>query len=263
MKCTNVGQGPKRAYNAVLINRDFTDLNPLFVGYEICRAGKSFGPFVRSYTLIHYVVQGEGYIYKNGNRYHAQAGEAFLIHPDELVTYQADEINPWHYQWVSFTGQLTERLRELPCVVRFPHGLLQEMLDAVEKDMPEYRITALLFQMYADLFEGKKARHHYVRQVQDHIRALYMQPMRVEAIAEQMNLDRRYLSRLFKEKTGQTIQEYLISVRMEAAQKRLEEGFSVDETARLCGYEDSTNFSKMFKKQFGISPLYWQRAKNE
>lgn len=263
MKRTKNGQEPKRAYNAVLINRNFSDLNPLFVGYEICRAGKSFGPFVRSYTLIHYVVQGEGYIYKNGNRYHARAGEAFLIHPDELVTYQADMENPWHYQWVSFTGRLAERLRELPTVVGFPHGLLQEMLDATEKDMAEYRIAALLFEMFADLFEGKKARHHYVRQVQDHIRALYMQPVRVEAIAEQMNLDRRYLSRLFKEKTGKTVQEYLISVRMEAAQKRLAEGFSVEETAQLCGYEDSSNFSKMFKKQFGISPLYWKQTKGE
>ena len=124
--------------------------------------------------------------------------------------------------------------------------------------MREYLVASLLFRMYAELFEGKKAHNHYVRRVKDHIRALYMQPLRVEEIARKMNLDRRYLSRLFKEKTGQTIQDYLISVRMEEAQERLREGFSVEETSRLCGYEDPTNFSKMFKRRFGVSPARWR-----
>ena len=90
-----------------------------------------------------------------------------------------------------------------------------------------------------------------------------MQPLRVEQIAEEMNLDRRYLSRLFKEKTGQTVQEYLISVRMEEAKRRLEQGFSVEETAQLCGYEDALYFSRVFKKHFGCAPTaYTKNYKN-
>ena len=249
----------RQAHDTSLQNMHFADLNPLFVGWENCKAGKSFGPTVRKHTLIHYVLQGEGRVYKGGETYPVRAGEAFLIHPGEVVTYVADQQNPWHYQWVGFDGALSERLRELPTVIRFPSGLMQEILDSAQKDMPEYRIASLLFRMYAELNEGKRVRHHYVRQVQDHIRTLYMQPLRVEMIAEQMNLDRRYLSRLFKARTGQTIQEYLISVRMEEAQKRLDEGFSVEETARLCGYDDPSNFSKMFKRRLGISPLYWKQ----
>ena len=38
-----------------------------------------------------------------------------------------------------------------------------------------------------------------------------------------MNLNRRYLSRFFKEKTGMSIQEYLIYVRMEEAKRRAAE----------------------------------------
>ena len=83
----------------------------------------------------------------------------------------------------------------------------------------------------------------------------------MEEISEKMNLDRRYLSRLFKEKTGQTIQEYLISVRMEAAKKQLARGASVAEAAQLCGYDDACNFSKMFKRLFGISPGKWKSEK--
>ena len=245
----------------VLVNRNFTDLNPLFVGCEKCRSGHSYGPHIRDYTLIHYVVYGKGTVYKENEVCRVSTGQAFLIHPNEVVTYTADQNDPWYYQWVAFDGRLTEKLRKLPTVIQFPSGLMQEIFDAVSKDLPEYRVTSLLYRLYAELLEGKKANHHYVRRVQDYIRALYMKPIRIEAIAEEMNLNRRYLSRLFRERTGQTIQDYLITVRLEAAQRYLLQDFSVEEAASLCGYEDVCNFSKMFKRRYGVSPLYWKKQR--
>lgn len=247
------------SHTVFLINRHFQDLNPLFWGFEHCKPQKSFGPSLRKYTLIHYVVQGKGMLFKNGKQYPVHEGEAFLIHPDEVVTYCADKQEPWYYQWVAFDGALSLKFRELSPVIAFPPDIIREMLDLEETNLREYRAAALLFRLYADLFENKTQHNHYVRRVQNHIQALYMQPLRVEEIAEKMNLDRRYLSRIFKQKTGKTIQEYLITVRMEEAQRCLMHGFSVEETAKLCGYEDTCNFSKMFKRWFGCSPLNWKR----
>jgi AraC-like DNA-binding protein len=101
-----------------------------------------------------------------------------------------------------------------------------------------------------------------VRRVKDFIRAAYMQNIRVEQIAETMNLDRRYLSRLFKEKTGQSVKEYLSDVRMEEAKRYLKTGVSVTECAHLTGYDDVCNFSKMFKKHTGISPRRFKGEKS-
>ena len=77
----------------------------------------------------------------------------------------------------------------------------------------------------------------------------------MEEIARQMNLDRRHLSRLFRRETGRSLQAFLISVRMEEADRYLRQGIPVGETARLCGYADVFNFSKMFKKTYGVSPV--------
>ena len=85
-----------------------------------------------------------------------------------------------------------------------------------------------------------------------------MREVKVEEIAESLSLDRRYLSRLFKQKTGKTVQDYLISVRMEAACRQLSDGRGVAETSVLCGYSDVCNFSKMFKRIYGISPKSWR-----
>ena len=165
--------------------------------------------------------------------------------------------DPWYYQWIGFDGALSARFAELGPVFHFSQDFLSPFLDAEQDSMLEYRLAAKLFELYAMLFAGQKHGNHYVRRVKDYINALYMHPVRVEEIAERMNLDRRYLSRLFKEKTGQSIQEYLISIRMEAAKLQLSSGVTVATAARLCGYDDVCNFSKMFKRRFGISPTDW------
>ena len=247
-----------RSHENVLMNRHLADLNPLLVGYENCIPGKKYGPTIRQYTLIHYVTRGEGYVIKDGVTHRVMAGQAFLIHAGEKAIYGTGTENAWSYQWVCFDGALAERFRALPDVIPFPSGLIQEMLDTLNKELPEYRIASLLFRMYAELFEGKQTGHHYVRKVQDYIHALYMKPITVEEIARHVNLNRRYLSRIFKEKTGMTTQAYLVFFRIETAKKHLLNGFSVEEAARLCGYEDPSNFSKIFKKKTGTSPYHWK-----
>ena len=86
-----------------------------------------------------------------------------------------------------------------------------------------------------------------------------MQEISVDKISKLLGLDRRYLVRLFKEKTGQTIQDYIISVRMDEACRQLSLGRSIGEAANLCGYHDACNFSKMFKKHYGVSPMNWKK----
>lgn len=243
-----------------LIDRGFKDLNPLIIGEEDCAPGHRYGPSIRPYTLIHFVKSGRGYFTRDGVTYTVQQGQAFLICPDEITVYSADEKDPWSYQWVGFNGELTPRFTSLAPVFSFERAWVEEMLCAYRADgMGEYRVAALLFEMYAELFATEKPQNHYVRRVKNYINALYMQPLRVEEIAEKFNLDRRYLSRLFKEKTGFSVQEYLIEVRMSEAKKQLLRGASVAQAAQLSGYDDVCNFSKMFKKCVGTSPKEWKK----
>ena len=76
-------------------------------------------------------------------------------------------------------------------------------------------------------------------------------------IAAHMSLNRRYLSRIFKESTGKSLKEYLVEVRMREAKRLLTLGYNVNRAAQLCGYPDQFNFSKMFKHTYGVSPKGW------
>ncbi len=246
----------------ILINRSFKDLNPLIYGEEACCKSHSFGPYIRNYTIIHYVMQGCGVLYKNGNAYPVHQGEAFIILPGEITTYVADAEDPWYYRWIGFDGELSEKFAQMSSVISIPDGAFPNVVPTDEnKGYLEYILAGQLFWLLSELSVGKKHRNHYVRQVENYIRSAYMEEISVEQIAEQLNLDRRYLSRLFKEKTGMTVQEYLISVRMEEAQRQLSEGRSVSEAALYCGYPDACNFSKMFKRFCGVSPANWKKRK--
>lgn len=252
---------PYKSREPFLINRHFRDLNPLSLGDECCEPRHRFGPFVRNYVLIHYVLSGKGTFSKGGKTYSIGEGEAFLILPGEITVYEADAEDPWHYQWVGFDGELSVKFFDLPAVLRFSENWIQTMIASVENPFGEYLVASVLFRMVNDLLsERSETGNRYVRQIKNHIRTHYMEKISVERLAESMNLDRRYLSRLFKAETGLTVQDYLIDVRMEEAKKQLERGASVNDAATLCGYEDVCNFSKMFRKKNQCSPGRWGRA---
>ena len=75
-----------------------------------------------------------------------------------------------------------------------------------------------------------------------------------------LGIDRRYLSRIFLRETGMTPKEYLVRIRLSRAADLLENSScTVTETARSVGYDDVYNFSKIFKKKYGISPAYYRQ----
>ena len=237
----------------LLTNRHFQDLNPLVAGKEACKPGKSFGPAVRGYTLIHYVLSGKGIFQKGTNTYTVTPGQAFLILPGEVTTYTADEADPWQYCWVGFDGSLSRRFQTLPPVFSIPENIFLRLFPCEKAVDASLYITSGLFLLYAALFpEVQKSTH--TEKVENLIRSDYMRPLRVESIARELNLDRRYLTRIFKAQTGLSIQQYLIKVRLEAADRYLSQGTGVQECAKLCGYEDYSLFSRLYKKHRGHSP---------
>ncbi len=250
-----------QANNILLTNRHLQDLNPLLVGTHECDPGYGTQPAIRKHVLIHYVFRGKGALYIRDQAYPVGPGQAFLIPQGELAHYQADMEDPWYYCWIGFDGALASRFAQLAPVFSPPEEVFRRMLRVTgDPSVTEYRLAAELFRLYALLFSEPKRSNPHVRQVENYIRASYMHPIRVEHIAQQLNLDRRYLSRLFKAKTGISMQQYLLNVRMDEATGYLRQGYSVKECAHMVGFEDVSNFSKLYKRHFGKSPAHHKKV---
>lgn len=244
----------------ILVNRHLRDLNPLTAGSENHEPTQRFGPAVRKYTLLHYVISGRGTFLARGGTHHVGPGQAFLILPGEETTYFADPEDPWYYQWLGFDGELAGDFAQLPPVFSVPEDAIKRVFRQGDGSaLQEYRMASALFLLYCELFSQRNHSNDHVRRVQNYIQTSYDQKMTVERIADQIGLDRRYLSSLFKKKTGYTIQEFIVKVRLEESLRFLKQGYSVQEAAQLSGYEDISNYSKMFKKKYGQSPAAWRK----
>lgn len=83
----------------------------------------------------------------------------------------------------------------------------------------------------------------------------------IEVLAKLLACDKRTLQRSLKAQ-GTSYRKLLDKVRFEQAQKYLlQPNISLTQIAMLMAYTDASNFSRAFKKHFGVSPKQWRHEK--
>ncbi|MDD3903694.1 MAG: response regulator [Sphaerochaeta sp.] len=87
----------------------------------------------------------------------------------------------------------------------------------------------------------------------------------LQTIAEELGINTSYLSRLFKEESGQNFQDYLVTVKMQQATQMLmgKVEYRNKEIAIALGYQDTQNFCRTFRKYFGTSPQQYRQEKSK
>jgi YesN/AraC family two-component response regulator len=96
----------------------------------------------------------------------------------------------------------------------------------------------------------------------EYVKANYNQKITLDDIARHVYLSRSYLSSIFKEETGQSLFSYINSVRVEKSKMfLLDNSVSLVDISELCGFEDQSYFTKVFKKATGVSPKKYRDSR--
>jgi AraC-like DNA-binding protein len=83
----------------------------------------------------------------------------------------------------------------------------------------------------------------------------------IEMIADRLNKDYSYLSRLFSDSEGITIEKYIIQQKIEKVKELLEYGeLNLNEISYKMGYSSSAHLSTQFKSVTGLSPSQFKSA---
>ncbi|MCL2374759.1 MAG: helix-turn-helix domain-containing protein [Treponema sp.] len=111
-------------------------------------------------------------------------------------------------------------------------------------------------RMASKIFSFQGMRHaSALRRAERYIWENYTRKLSLEEIAKASGLSAPYFSAIFKEEMGENLSSYLNRLRIERTITLLiETGKSLNEIAKLCGFEDQSWFSKIFKSFTGISP---------
>lgn len=250
------------------------------VGRNKCEPLYSYEHFVQNRIILHIILRGKGILRFNGRQYDVHENQIFLIPDNTRAFYQADEEDPWEYIWMHIGGpKIPQILKESGLSPEHPvytpkdrssakkiEDLAMDMLKHYNR---QYYCIGTIYKICDYMIENSASKEDkevnnsllYVKNVISYIRLKYSEPVKIDQIALSLGLNRSYLTRLFKEATGYSLQEYLITYRMKMAVKLLaDESLSVNQVAANVGYTDTFTFSKAFKRHFGKSPSEYRSA---
>lgn len=259
------------------------ELNVYQYGHERCENGYMYGPYVRDHFLIHFVMHGKGNFVLDNVSYEIKENQGFIIYPGETTYYQADETEPWTYRWVGFNGGNCEIiLKNMGFNARNPVFIFEDSQD-IRKIFSEMKtvtestksgqlcLAGYLYMLFSRMLpkenpDGKQIEQlyatskEYVAGAMEYILKNYSNRITVNDISEYIGLNRSYFGSIFKKHTNMSPREFIIKFRLEKATELLgNEKLNISDVARSVGYDDAMLFSKMFKKQYGLSPTEYRQ----
>ena len=253
-------------------------------GREACLPGHRYGPAMRGYHLIHIVASGCGVFDNGAGRYDVRAGQGFMIFPEDIAVYTADNATPWDYVWIGFSGEGAGHLASLSGITReSPVFDLGKYADAalkiaynVYEDMTMLqlngmaalgglmRLTAYIGQSRYDAstVRGASAGIDSFERAMWALNANYQRAdFHVEDVASFVGLSRSQLFRIFKKQCGRSPQAVLGELRLSHA-KRLLSGtnLSLTETALSSGFSSAARLGEVFREELGVTPTEYRKT---
>ncbi|EGO63961.1 helix-turn-helix domain-containing protein [Acetonema longum] len=130
------------------------------------------------------------------------------------------------------------------------------------------RAKSLFFIILDEIFTCASCRLHndsreLAEKAAEYMKNHYMEPLTVPEIAKQYDLNSKQFAYFFHKHKGLSPNEFLIKYRMRRAKDLLcTTACSVAEISSCVGYSDPFYFSKLFKKQTGVSPKLFREMKS-
>ncbi len=261
-----------------------SDLKVYQYGQEKCKAEHSFGPANRDHFLLHFVTKGKGVFVCENKRYELSEGQGFLIVPGITTSYLADKDDPWTYSWVGFSGTNAEEyLRQTGLGSESPifaykktkafAGVFSQLKTLDRNTIAGqvamigniYILLSLVMENANPLmYQGQaffSSKENYIKSAISYIHLNYSRKITVSEIADYVGLNRCYFGSIFKELTKKSPQDFIMDFRMSKAKIMLSDiTMSIGDVSRSVGYEDPLLFSRLFKKNVGVSPNAYRKS---
>lgn len=235
---------------------------------------------------VSYIVDGIGMFISNGIKQIIKKGDCFLSLPYEKHEIISDSYDPLRYFYFSFSFKekskfyeimFSKTLLDLQPVNRVYHvtnlkiqNAFNNMISALESNSP---ISSLKFELLAklfaldmfDIFAKNESKNYSSPNISNEDSIFYsitkyidehlLDIENLQDIANELNHNYSYLSRIFKSKFGKSIHEYFSMQKISYAKRLIEEDkMSLTEISEFLNYSSVYVFSRSFKNIEGISP---------
>lgn len=144
----------------------------------------------------------------------------------------------------------------------------QHPRDHIEQSLESCHSISQISEFLINLLQEARQTHEahnnsttsVITLLQDYIDEHYSENISLDDLASHVYLSPKYISDVFKRKTGVNFSEYLVSRRIEMAKRFLQDPrYRIVDISEMVGYHDSKHFSKLFKKMTGITPAQYRK----
>ncbi len=234
---------------------------------------------LESYLVV-LVLSGSGVLMYDGTLYALKKGSCFFI--DCMVPYyhQSSETDPWELIWVHFNGSSSREYYQyfssnsapafLPSDPQALQQKLTALLDTNEASdfQAELHSTRLIVDILSILLqditysrEEKYPGRLKMTEVKKYLDAHYTEKFSLNELSEQFFISKYHLSREFHQYYGTTLNQYVISRRLNQAKKLLRfSALTLEEIARSCGFYDASYLNRQFKNSEGITASEFRKT---
>ena len=249
------------------------------------------------YELYFFVHGDASYLIENGH-YNLQAGDIMLISPQnlhQLDIHDSKAMYERYVLWISpkylkrlstnktdltkcfeisnsnkdflirdvvFSDNIKERLKrlyELQGMQSFGLDLWSEILiKEILLLLNNYKLNNIQIKD-----NRKVSINQTVSKTIEYIEEHISEDLSLDTIANNLFVSKFYLSRLFKDETNSTLHQYILKKRLVLSKQLIEQGLPIINVYQKCGFTDYSNFFRIFKNEFGITPKqYYSLIKN-
>lgn len=262
---------------------DFKDKkHPLFVGscgtYHLYTIPKlpTHRPRGRLDYQILYVAAGKAHFYFHGEEKIVTADHMVLYRPKEEQRYYYYGADQTEVYWVHFTGNNVKNILRgygISDDIHVIHtgtsleykrlfsAMIQELKFCKEnyEELLTHYLHELLILIQRQLLAKPREKNSYlISEMDEAVRYFhenYNKTISIENYAASHNMSVSWFIRNFKEYTNWTPAQYILSLRMSNVRTLLETtACNISEISNLVGYDNPLYFSRIFKKQCGMSP---------
>ena len=235
----------------------------------------------RDYQIL-YVANGKTHFWFDGREEIVSTGHMVLYKPEEIQKYVYYlEDNPEVF-WIHFTGRDVKNILAYHGISLDEHvfycGVLPDYKALFRKIIQELQLCRYGYEDYiVSLFkdilllvdrqqhEQKKATGNVQEQIERaaaYFNENYNTKISIDDYAESLHISTNWFIHNFKQYTGISPAQYILSLRMVNAQSLLERTtYNIKEISEIVGYENPLYFSRVFKKEIGKSPAQYRKER--
>lgn len=241
-------------------------------------SGHAYDPHRHDTYALGYTISGVQSFTYRGARADSLAGNAMVLHPDEVHDGRAGAETGFRYRMLYVEPRLisealrgrTHTLPFLKTAVSSDPALLlaldmaladlSRQLEPLERDRIVTAIADALFALDGSLPARRMSATSAgaVDRARQFLDAHFARTVASEELEADTGLDRYALARHFRARLGTSPYRYLTMRRLDRAKAAIRAGESLAEAAVISGFADQSHMTRQFKQAFGLTPGHWQ-----